>query len=256
MTKRQAIRIGTSGWNYPHWRGRFYPKGLPADRWFEHYAKSFDTVEINNTFYQLPEQSTFDHWRQQAPRGFLYAVKANRFITHMKKLKDPREPLENFLSRARRLGAHLGPILYQLPPHWKRNTERLEAFCRLLPRELCHVFEFRERDWLCDEVYDVLEANRCCLCVHDLLQRHPRRVTGPASYIRFHGAGEQYGGSYRRRRLRRWARWIGDVVGGGRTVYAYFNNDANAYAVHDARVLRELLDGASASPTHRRRNQR
>ena len=160
-------RIGTSGWNYLHWRGPFYPTGLPTNRWFEHYAAVFDTVEINNTFYQLPELATFHHWREQAPPAFIYAVKANRYLTHQKKLSDPAESLQHFLGRVRILRPHLGPILYQLPPRWKRNIDRLARFCALLPRDLTHVFEFRDPDWLNDETYSILVAHSASLCIHD-----------------------------------------------------------------------------------------
>jgi uncharacterized protein YecE (DUF72 family) len=235
------FRIGTSGWNYDHWRGRFYPRELPASRWFEYYSKVFDTVEINNTFYQLPAAKTFDHWREQAPLTFVYAVKANRFLTHMKKLKDPAQPLRRFFSRARRLREHLGPILYQLPPNWKRNVERLGKFCDVLPGDLTHVFEFRDSDWLAGETFATLESHGACLCVHDLLDRHPRRVTGPAAYVRFHGSGQLYSGRYPRDQLRRWADWMRDVASHDRRVFAYFNNDAEGNAVRDAMALRKLL---------------
>lgn len=241
MSQDVQFRIGTSGWNYDHWRGRFYPPDLPPSRWFEHYGRFFDTVEINNTFYQLPEAQTFDHWREQAPAGFVYAVKANRFLTHMKKLKDPAEPLRRFLGRARRLREHLGPILYQLPPGWKRNVERLREFCDLLPSDLTHVFEFRDPDWLCEETFGTLEEHAACLCIHDLIDRHPRRLTGPAAYVRFHGSGQLYGGQYPREQLRHWADWMAEVASQGSSVFAYFNNDAEANAVHDAIALRELL---------------
>ena len=122
----KTIRIGCSGWNYDHWRGRFYPEEAPPKQWFEFYAGAFDTVEINNTFYQLPAAQTFKAWREQAPDGFIYAVKANRYLTHMKRLKDAKAPLKRFLDRARLLREHLGPILYQLPPRWRLNLERLE----------------------------------------------------------------------------------------------------------------------------------
>jgi uncharacterized protein YecE (DUF72 family) len=241
MTAIGTFRIGTSGWNYEHWRGRFYPPDLPASRWFEHYSQVFDTVEINNTFYQLPESKTFDHWRRQAPPGFVYAVKANRFLTHMKKLKDSAGPLRRFLTRTRRLHEFLGPILYQLPPGWKRNVERLRDFCAALPDDLMHVFEFRNPDWLAAETFAVLDQCGECLCIHDLIDRHPRRVTGPAAYVRFHGSGQLYGGRYPREQLRRWADWMREVAAAGRQVFAYFNNDAEANAVHDAVALRELL---------------
>ena len=247
-TNRARFHIGTSGWIYPHWRQRYCPADLPQRGWFEHYSHDFNTVEINNTFYRLPESESFDRWREQAPPGFLYAVKANRFLTHQKKLKDAAEPLQHFLNRVRHLKEHLGPILYQLPPNWYPNTDRLEAFCRLLPSDLTHVLEFRERSWLCDEIYDVLQQHRVCLCIHDLLPRHPRRVTGPAVYVRFHGAGQRYGGSYSRARLRRWAHWLSEEGTADRPVFAYFNNDADAHAVRNALTLKELVVGKPTRP--------
>jgi uncharacterized protein YecE (DUF72 family) len=253
MNQQPHIRIGTSGWNYGHWRGRFYPEDLPANRWFEHYAGAFDTVEINNTFYQLPAAKTFQNWDQQAPPGFVYAVKANRYITHLKKLKDPMVPLRRFFNRARRLGRHLGPILFQLPPHWKPGLERLDQFCAALPRDLTHVIEFRERAWLQEETYGVLMAHGVCLCVHDLIKRHPRRVTGRAVYIRFHGAGSKYGESYSRRRLGRWADWMAEAAQEKLQVYAYFNNDRNACAVRNARTLRNILASRSLTAFRGRR---
>lgn len=236
-----AVRIGTSGWIYPHWRGRFYPKHLPQRRWFSHYAAHFDTVEINNTFYRLPAAGTFEEWRRQAPTGFEYAVKANRYLTHMKKLRDTGEALERFFNAARWLGDRLGPILFQLPPRWRYNGARLGSFLEMLPQRSTCVFEFRERTWLCRECFGLLERHGACLCIHDMLPRHPRVVTGPAAYVRFHGAGATYAGSYGRSRLRRWARWLAEVREQGLKGYAYFNNDANAYAAFNARTLRELV---------------
>lgn len=240
----RQIHIGTSGWNYDHWKGRFYPREMPPSRWFSHYCRTFDTVEINNTFYNQPSDETFDAWREQAPRRFLYAVKANRYLTHMRKLNDPREPLNRFLGGCNRLREKLGPILYQLPPNWKKNLQRLRAFAELLPGDLTHVIEFRNRDWLADDTYELRAEHNLCLCVHDMLPRHPRRVTGPTVYVRLHGAGEKYGGKYRPSRLRGWADWINKVAE-GRKVFAYFNNDANAYAVRDAQLLRRLVSGDS-----------
>jgi uncharacterized protein YecE (DUF72 family) len=141
--------IGTSGWVYPHWRGVFYPPDLPQSRWFDYYSQHFATVEINSSFYRLPAETTFDRWQAQAPPGFIYAVKANRFLTHLKRLKDVAEPLERFLSRARRLGDTLGPILWQLPPHWHADPVRLESFATLLPTDVTNVFEFRDPKLVC-----------------------------------------------------------------------------------------------------------
>lgn len=242
MAGRAPIRIGTSGWIYEHWRGRFYPESLPVARWFEHYARHFDTVEINNTFYGLPDEGSFDAWQQQAPRGFMYAVKASRFLTHMKKLKDPAEPLARLLGRARRLAAHLGPVLYQLPPHWRPDEGRLRAFCAALPRDLVHVMEFRERAWLQPRILAVLAEHRVALCIHDLLPDHPRELTAPTAYVRFHGTSGHYRGRYTRRELGGWARWMSEAAAAGHAVFAYFNNDAEAHAIADARTLRSILE--------------
>lgn len=236
---RGQIRIGTSGWIYKHWRGIFYPTDLPSSRWFSHYARHFDTVEINNTFYRLPPAATFDAWQGQAPPGFLYAVKANRFLTHMKKLQGPLEPMQRLLSHVRRLGTLLGPILYQLPPHWRKDLLRLAEFFDVLPGNLTHVIEFRERSWLADDTRALLQARGVSLCIHDILPRHPRWVTGRSVYVRFHGV--RYHGDYRRNRLRRWAEWISARAAEGHNVYAYFNNDIGGHAVTNALMLKELM---------------
>lgn len=237
------IRIGTSGWIYPHWRGDFYPRQLPVPRWFEHYRQYFDTVEINNTFYRLPPVATFDGWHRQATDGFLYAVKANRFLTHMKKLKEPAEPLRRLLTHARRLKQFLGPVLYQLPPRWLPDTARLEAFFGALPRKLSHVLEFRDERCLTDEMRALMERYHVGLCIHDILRPHPRWITARTVYLRFHGVA--YGGSYRRDHLRRWADWIVSTASAGHDVYAYFNNDVGGHAVRNAMTLKELVFAGS-----------
>ena len=164
MSINPNIRIGCSGWQYRHWRGDFYPAELPLDRWLEYYAARFSTVEINNTFYRLPGGATFDEWRRRAPADFVYAVKASRFLTHMKKLKDPDEPLDRLFSRAVRLGRTLGPMLYQLPPKWPVNVDRLERFLKALPRRRRQAIEFRDASWYCDEVFALrtLTVNPVC----------------------------------------------------------------------------------------------
>jgi len=236
-----SIRIGTSGWNYKHWRERFYPRTLPVKRWFEFYSQVFDTVEINNTFYRWPKPEVFEAWREQAPPGFLYAVKANRLITHMKKLTAPEEPLERLYTRAMLLRKHLGPVLFQLPPKWQCNVERLRDFAGHLRRDVTHVIEFRVEGWLCDGVYEVLEQSRLSMCIHDLITNHPERITAKAVYLRFHGATGKYHGSYSKPRLRKWAEWIRNFAANGHDVYVYFNNDIEGHAVKDAVVLRELV---------------
>jgi uncharacterized protein YecE (DUF72 family) len=235
-------RIGTSGWVYAHWRGVFYPVDLPQSRWYTYYAGHFDTVEINYSFYRLPSEGAFDRWREQAPPGFVYAVKANRYLTHLKRLKDAAEPLERFLSRARRLGEGLGPILWQLPPRWRADPARLEAFAALLPTELTHVFEFRDPRWFVQPVRKVLERHGLVFCIFDMPGLDcPPWVTNEVVYLRFHGSQVVYGGRYGRERLQPWAERVRGWLAEGRAVYAYFNNDVFGYAIEDARTLRGLL---------------
>jgi uncharacterized protein YecE (DUF72 family) len=238
----RQILIGTSGWNYDDWRGIIYPRDLPQEKWFAYYCQLFDTVEINNTFYHQPTSRTLSAWERQAPRKFVYAVKANRYLTHMRKLKDAHAPLIRFLRSTRRLKTHLGPLLYQLPPNWKKNLTRLRDFAKLLPGDETHVIEFRNRDWLAEDTYELMAEFKLCLCVHDMLPRHPRRVTGPAVYVRFHGPGKKkYAEKYSPSRLKPWAAWILEVARQHR-VYVYFNNDHHGYAVRDAEALREMLE--------------
>jgi uncharacterized protein YecE (DUF72 family) len=240
-----AVHIGCSGWQYRHWRGLFYPEKLPQRRWFEHYAATFRTVELNTSFYHLPKPETFDKWRDQAPRGFRYAVKASRFITHMKKLKECDEPLDTFLTRARRLGETLGPILYQLPPRWTFDRERLLAFLALLPRDLVHVFEFREPSWMEEEVLGLLDAHGIAYCAHDMTgMKAPRRATGPAAYVRFHGGAGKYWGRYEDDVLLGWSDWAASEARSGRDVWAYFNNDIGGAAIEDALTLRSMVGQA------------
>jgi uncharacterized protein YecE (DUF72 family) len=235
-------RVGCSGWQYRHWRGNFYPDDLPQKRWLEHYASVFDTVEINNSFYRLPEAATFADWASRAPARFLFAVKASRFLTHMKKLRDPEEPVERFFSRARRLGRHLGPVLYQLPPHFKQDPERLEAFLRILPRNIRHVLEVRDPSWYSEAIYALLERYRVALCIHDMPHSATGRLQiGPFVYIRFHGASGRYNGSYPDDRMEDWAAWIHERLSAGTDVYAYFNNDVGGHAPRNALTLRRSL---------------
>ena len=236
-------RIGCSGWQYKHWRGDFYPTELPATRWFDYYAARFDTVEINNTFYRLPEQSTFQRWADRAPERFTYAIKASRFLTHMKKLKDPDEPLERLFERMQPLGEHLGPVLYQLPPGWKADKGRLEHFLQALPKGVRHVLEFREPSWYSDDVSQLLERHHVSRCLHDMAgSATGMERVGPCAYVRFHGAGGKYSGGYPRQRLERWSDWLSGQQRAGVEVYAYFNNDIGGHAPRDAVTLRRLLE--------------
>lgn len=233
------FRVGTSGYDYQHWEGVFYPEDLPASERFGHYAACFDTVEINNTFYGLPERSTFRAWRERAPEGFLYVLKFSRYGSHLKHLKDPEETIGNFLDAAGELEDRLGPILVQLPPAWNADPPRLRAFLDAAPSERRWAVEFRDESWLCDDVLEILEAHGAALCVHDMVQDHPRRATADWVYLRFHGvlAGEGYSRQYLAAR----AREVDEHMEAGRDVFAFFNNDPGGQAVRDALDLRRYV---------------
>ena len=237
-----GIHVGCSGWVYRHWKGGFYPADLPQKRWFEHYARDFDTVEINASFYRVPLLSTFDGWREKAPPGFRYALKANRFMTHMKKLIDCEQPLADFIALARRLGPALGPILYQLPPSMHKDNARLEAFIERLPGDLEHVVEFRHSSWFDEGVAALLDRHGVGFVTHDLVGLvSPRWATGRTAYVRFHGTGAKYRGRYGDAAMAEWADWLLAQSTAGRSAWAYFNNDIDGDAIEDARTLRRLL---------------
>jgi uncharacterized protein YecE (DUF72 family) len=236
-----SIRVGTSGWVYQHWRGLFYPHDLRQDEWFSHYARHFDTVEINNSFYRLPSTAAFDAWREQAPPDFFYAVKASRFLTHLKKLKDPEEPLHRFFNHADHLGNTLGPVLYQLPPHWQLNLPRFEYFLASLPKDYLHVVEFRDASWLVEAMFGLMERFNVAHCIHDMRPLEvPLRVTARTVYIRLHG-DPPYGGDYQQATLEAWARRIDEWHRQELDVFVYFNNDIGGHALEDAQTLKKLL---------------
>jgi uncharacterized protein YecE (DUF72 family) len=220
----------------------FYPEDLPKSKWLEYYAKHFDTVEINNTFYHQPKQQTFKNWHKQAPKNFLFTVKANRFITHIKRLKEVEEPLERFFEGVNLLKANLGPILYQLPPSLHKDLDRLVAFLQILPEERISIFEFRHDSWYCEDTYKLLDKFNISFCVHDLIGKEsPRIVTGDVAYIRFHGTEGRYSGSYSKAQLHAWARWLKEQASRVHSIYAYFNNDADGHAINNAKTLKEQL---------------
>ncbi len=237
--RKPECRIGTSGYQYPHWRGILYEEGLPKKDWFARYAAVFDTVEINNTFYHLPDTHTFESWREQAPDGFLYVLKFSRYGSHLKRLRDPQDTIGLFLERASHLGSLLGPILVQLPPNWNADVERLRAFLDAAPAEHRWAVEFRDARWLNAEVFDALRAHNAALCIHDMIERHPVALTADWVYLRFHGNG--YGGSYSHQFLTAQARRIAGWLGDGLDVFAYFNNDAGGCAVDNARDLKRYV---------------
>lgn len=239
------IYVGTSGWHYRHWLGLFYPEKLPAKEMLAFYARQFDTIEINNSFYHLPLPSTFDSWRESSPKDFHFAVKGSRFITHMKKLKDPVPSTQRFFAGVERLGRKLGPILFQLPPRWKVNKERLRRFLATLPREHKYVFEFRDETWLVKGVYELLRKYNAAFCIHDLAGvQTPLEVTADFTYIRFHGpSAARYQGSYSTQVLRKWADRIRDWRSDLSAIYVYFNNDIGGKAIENARTLKRMVDG-------------
>jgi len=239
------IRIGTSGWHYKHWVGRYYPQSIKPGEMLAHYLRDFDTVELNNTFYQLPKEESFDHWRDSTPPGFLFAVKGSRFLTHMIKLKDPERGLAHFLPRAERLGAWLGPILWQLPPRWNVNLERLEDFLARLPREHRYAFELRNPTWMTDAVYELLKKYDAAFCIYELAgYQSPVELTAGWTYIRLHGPTQfKYQGSYTGAQLAAWADRIRQWRRKLSAVYVYFDNDDSAFAVQNALTLRRLVAG-------------
>lgn len=234
--------IGTSGWHYNHWIGPFYSAGLPKTQWLEFYSGSFSTVELNNSFYRLPSEKAFEQWKMQSPAGFIFALKVSRLITHMKKMRNVEILLNNFISRARILKKKLGALLYQTPPDMLRNDDLLESFLSLLPRDLQHTFEFRHPSWHCKEICEILRSHRAGYCIFDMPGfTTPREVTSSFSYIRFHGSESLYGSSYADKELDYWAEWMKSLPDSVTKCYVYFNNDANGYAVFNARKLIQLL---------------
>jgi len=234
--------IGTSGWHYDHWRDIFYPAKLAKAAWLEFYARHFNTVELNNSFYRLPSENAFATWYHSSPPDFTFAVKVSRFITHIKRLKNTGEALDNFITRARILSEKLGPLLYQLPPNLHRNDEVLEAFLSSLPQGMRHVFEFRHHSWLEEEVFAILHRYNVGLCVFDMpFLTCPLVATADFAYIRFHGSDELYASCYSDGELADWAEKIASLAANLEAAYIYFNNDAEGFALRNAETLRSYL---------------
>ncbi|MBI4100729.1 DUF72 domain-containing protein [Candidatus Microgenomates bacterium] len=235
------ILIGTSGFTYQHWREVFYPQNLPQRDWLKFYAQRFPIVEINASFYHQILKKTYQNWVKITPENFIFAVKGSRFITHIKRLKDCREPIERFFSQASGLGAKLGPILWQLPPQWGFNEQRLAEFLDILPKARC-AFEFRDRSWFNDKVYTLLKKHNCALVIQDS-SRWPstEEITADFTYLRFHGRDSLYGSCYNKRVLRSLAEkinsWHKKI-----DVYGFFNNDVYGYAVKNAQELTALIE--------------
>ncbi len=240
MVKGISIRIGTSGWTYKHWQGIFYPSGLSNSKWLEFYSEHFDTVELNASFYRLPKRETFEKWKARTPDGFLWSVKASKFITHTRRLEDPAEPLGRLYGVTAGLGEKLGVILFQLPPSLTYDERMLRNFCKKLDPRVRHAIEIRHQSWIDDQAFSLLTEFNIALCVADTAGRYPscEVITADFGYIRLHGSQKLYASEYSEVELRNWAEkvhiWNKDT-------FIYFDNDYEGYAVNNARRLRKLL---------------
>jgi len=235
------IRIGTSGWNYDHWKGIFYPEELSKGKWLEFYIKYFDTVELNASFYRLPTQKTFQNWYKRTPRGFIWSVKANKFITHTKRLKDVKEALNRFYNAISGLKEKCGPILFQLPPSLVFEKELLKDFCSMLDFSYRYTLEVRNSSWINDEVFEILKEHNIAFCISDTAGRFPyhEEITADFIYIRLHGSKILYASEYTEEEINLWAQ---KIIDWGKDVYVYFDNDFNGYAVKNAKMLKKVLN--------------
>jgi len=240
--------VGTSGWGYAGWRGLFYPRGLKQSEWIGYYAEHLRSVEINATFYRLPQEKMLRGWFERTPEDFLFSVKAWRGLTHYKRLGDCAGSLKLFLARLLPLKEKCGPILFQLPPRFGCDAPRLEAFLTLLPQERRFAFEFRDPSWHDDTVYELLELHGAAFCPFELgRQRGPRVATADFVYVRLHGRKGRYRGRYGKAALADWGTWLSAQKAEGRDVYVYFDNtDEQDFALRNAQALNALLAGASS----------
>jgi uncharacterized protein YecE (DUF72 family) len=232
------LHIGTSGWQYAHWRGVLYPPGLPQRQWLERYADTFATVEVNNTFYRLPQRDTFAGWSATLRPDFVVALKMSRYLTHIRRLRDPAEPVARFLDRTEPLGHRRGPVLLQLPPTLPADPEALDAVLRAFPRTVRVAVEVRERSWWAEEIRAVLDRHGAALCWADRGSRpvSPLWRTAEFGYLRLHGAGGSTT-SYGTRAIDGWCSRIAGTFASADDVYVYFNNDQGGAAVHNAQTM-------------------
>ncbi len=239
-----CIHVGTSGWHYKHWKGNFYPQDIAAVRMLPYYAQHFGTVEINNSFYRLPTSTAVENWRQQTPKDFLFAVKASRYITHMKKLLDPETTTSKLFKMAEGFGDKLGPILFQFPSAWQVNEDRLIYFLSALPPNHRYAFELRHPSWQDARIYRTLERFKAALCIFDIGgYQSPIEATADFVYVRLHGPGKAYQGKYTNDSLRMWTRWIENWTKQSRDVFVYFDNDQAGFAAQNALELQNLIFG-------------
>lgn len=246
-----AVWVGTSGWQYKDWRGRFYPQKLPQGQWLEHYAAHFATVEINNTFYRLPKPETFGDWKRRVPEGFVYAVKASRYLTHILRLKDPAEPVKRFLDASKPLGSRLGPVLVQLPPNLQVDHIRLRDTLARFPSDVRVTVEFRHDSWFNDDTAALLSEFNAAWCMADRKSRPlgPVWRTADWGYVRFHEGTARPWPHYGQRALAHWAERLAGLFTADDDVYAYFNNDPGCWAVADAITFANRLTAVGLRPT-------
>lgn len=243
MQAKDLIRVGTSGWNFDSWAGRFYEEDIKKEEMLRAYADTFETVELNNSFYSLPEEKSIKSWKEDVSGKFLFSCKASRYITHMKKLKEPEEGVDALLEALEPFEKNLGPILFQLPPKWSVDKERLEAFLKYLPEKHRYSFEFRDRSWLCDDVYTLLEEYGAALCFYDYEGfQSPEIPTADFIYVRLHGTHRKaYEGSYDGRTLAGYAQKFLNWAQEGKDVFCYLDNDKKSCAPQDAQRLKESI---------------
>jgi len=242
--EKQNIHIGTSGWHYGHWRGPFYPEDWPKAEFLKYYVRHFRSVEINNSFYQLPKKETLSTWREETPSDFIFTVKGSRFITHMKKLKDAEDSLPPLLDAVDALEPKLAVLLFQLPPRWHCNAERLKDFLKSVPSDYRLAFEFRDESWFSGEIYEVLRHHGAAFCIYDLAGRlSPKEVTADFIYVRLHGPDGAYKGQYDTSALSGWAGAFSTWASQGKEIFCYFDNDEAGYAAQDALTLQKMLTG-------------
>lgn len=243
MNKTEKIFIGTSGWMYDDWQGNFYPATIKKAAWLKHYQNYFSTVEVNNTFYQSPTKKKLSSWKKKVPKDFIFSIKANRYITHIKNLSNPQQPVDKLISTIKTLDNKLGPVLFQLPPHWHVNKKRLNSFLNVLPKAYQYVFEFRHSSWYTDEIYNLLNKHNCAFCVHDHQDApSPFKTTAEFAYLRFHGPKGNYQSKYNDQQVKDHAQKIKKLIAQNIAVYVYYNNDFHGYAVKNAKQLQNLLE--------------
>lgn len=243
MKKATSINIGTSGWSYKHWRGSFYPQSLKEKDYLKYYCKYFNTVEVNNSFYHLLKDETVLNWTEIVPDNFIFSVKANRYITHIKKLKDSEITFSKFDTCIKTFSEKLGVILFQLPPKFSFNPQRLELFIGTIPKDYRYAFEFRDKSWFNSETYDLLKKNNISLCMYNLGEyQSPKELTADFTYIRLHGNYGIGSGKYSNDELNDFYNDIVAFNDRGKDVFCYFNNDEAGFAIQNAFELKEKLN--------------